>query len=137
MSRFRLLALAGLAVASGAAALAIQDAQKKKDPNTVEIVPAADMPTVAGTRISSGGTYDNQPAVAETSDGTTWIASVRYHNGKADEVVVAARNGEKISESQPVTPAPGQYIRPALAASGSNVWCTWTTSQPETLASIW
>src|SRR2546422_2345143 len=136
MSRLRLAVLLVVAISAGAAALAIQDA-KKKNPNTVDIVSAAEIPVVAGTRLSSGGTYDNQPAVAESADGTTWIASIRYHNAKADEVVVYSRKGEKASEPQVLTPAPGQYIRPALAASGSDVWCVWTTSQPDKVASIW
>jgi hypothetical protein len=137
MTRVRLLALTLIVVASAAAAFEIQDAAKKKDPNTVEILPALEIPVVTGARLSSGGTYDNQPAVAETADGTTWVASVRYHNGKADDVVVLSRHGEKMSEAHTITLAPGQYIRPAIAAAGNDVWCVWTTSQPEKLSSIW
>src|SRR5262245_29631208 len=102
MSRVHLAALVALAVGAGAVAFAVQDEpkkpqadpKKKEDPNTVEIVPASELPTFPGVRLSGGGTYDNQPAVAETSDGTVWVASVRYQNGKADEVTVVSRKGE-------------------------------------------
>ncbi len=140
MRRFRLAALSAILVATGAVAVAIQqpaEPKKAPDPTAVAIVQAGDLPTVASVRLSGGGTYDNQPSVAETADGTTWVASIRYHNGKADDVCVVSRKGDKGSDPQTLTPAPGQYIRPSLAASGTDVWCVWTTSQPDKTATIW
>lgn len=119
-----------------------QDGAKKQDPPPAKkaeepILPAAKLEAVAGTRISAGKTYDNQPAAAATSDGRTWIAYVRYENHQADEVVVVSRRGDETSVPQVLTSAPGQYIRPALAAQGNDVWCFWTTSEPDRVASIW
>jgi hypothetical protein len=122
-------------------AVGAQDGAKKQEPapKKVEepILSLAKIDAIPGTRISAGKTYDNQPAAAATADGRTWIAYVRYHNHKADEVVVVSRQGNEVSEPQAVTPAPGQYIRPVLIAQGNNVSCFWTASEPDRVASIW
>jgi hypothetical protein len=127
------LALATGLVAAGA--LVQQEPQRRRRADQ-PIVPAADLPTVEGSLVSPGKTYDNQPAVAETADGTTWVAWVRYTNRNADEIVVQARKGEGAGELEVLTP-PGQYIRPALAAAGNDVWCVWTRSEPDRVSSIW
>lgn len=124
---------------AGAAALALQD-QKKKKPQQRrgrQIVPAAKLTVVSGDRLSTGETYDNQPAAAVTADGTTWVAWVRYENRKADEVVALPLKEGKKSKPVVLTAQPGQYIRPALAAAGDEVWCVWTRTEAENLASVW
>lgn len=130
--------LAGV-VAIVAVCAGAQDGTKKKEPKKVDepIVALANLETLSGTRISAGKTYDNQPAAAATADGRAWIAYVRYQNRKADEVVVVSRQGEETSPPQPLTPAPGQYIRPVLVAHGNDVWCYWTASEPDRVASVW
>ncbi len=139
--RRREVGLTALAVASVAAAAIAYVAQDAKPPQQARppepVVPLADVPPVAGVKLSADGTYDNQPAVAETADGTSWVAYVRYHNHKADELVVVSRKGGEASKPHVLSPAPGQFIRPALAARGENVWCVWTVSEPERTASIW
>ena len=129
-------------VAIVAVCAASQDAPKKQDPAPKKkpaepIVEAAKLETLPGTRISAGKTYDNQPAAAATADGRTWIAYVRYQNRRADEIVVVSRQGEEISAPQTLTAAPGQYIRPVLVAQGNDVWCFWTASEPDRVATVW
>ena len=126
-------------VAIVAVCTAAQDGGKKPEPKKVEepIQALAKIDTVPGSRISAGKSYDNQPAAAATADGRTWIAYVRYHNHKADEVAVVSRQGDGVSEPQILTPAPGQYIRPVVIAHGNEVWCYWTTSEPDRVATIW
>ena len=115
----------------GAVAVVVQDGKKKK------ATPDPELSTIASTRLSSGGTYDNQPAVTEAPDGTTWMAWVRYKNHEADELVVASRQKDTTSQSIVLSPKPGQYIRPALSCCGNEVWCVWTTSEPDKVSSIW
>jgi hypothetical protein len=127
-------------LAVGALAYVQQDATKKKTPGPKAadpIVAAPELPLIQASRLSSGGTYDNQPAVTEAADGTTWTAWIRFKNHGADEVVVSARRNGSTAPPQVLSPRPGQYIRPALAASGSEVWCVWTTSEPDRVSSIW
>ncbi len=127
------------------AALALAPVPQEKPPATPpgarqqqpEIVPAADLQTVAGARLSAGRTYDNQPAVAETSEGTSWVAWVRYYNHQADEIVVASRHGDRLAEPVVLTRRKGQYIRPVLAAAGNEVWCAWTVTEPDKVSTVW
>src|SRR5438309_1238747 len=81
-------------IAVGALAYVQQDAAKKKAPEQKPadpIIPAAELQVITASRLSSGATYDNQPAVTESTDGTTWTAWVRFKNHQADEIVVSAR----------------------------------------------
>lgn len=61
---------------------------------------------------------------------------MRYVNRKADEVVAVSRKGDRVSTPQAISSRPGQYIRPAVAASGNDVWCVWTRTEPDRVASI-
>jgi hypothetical protein len=100
------------------------------------IIPAEEIRKLEGARLSAGKTYDNQPACAETPEGTTWVAYVRYANRGADEVVAVSRKDGKVSEPRSLT-EPGQYVRPALAAQGNDAWCVWTRTEPARVASVW
>jgi len=123
-------------IAVGAIAYVQQDPKKKPEqkPTEIPVVPLVELTSVPSSRISTGGTYDNQPAVAEASDGTTWTAWVRFRNHQADEVLVRSSRG---GEPQALSAKPGQYIRPTLAAAGGDLWCLWTTSEPDRVSSIW
>lgn len=130
-------AIAAAIVLLAAAAYALQDPPPRRPrPADAPIEPAAELPARAGTRLSAGGTYDNQPAVAAAPDGTLWVAYVRYVNRKADEVVAVSRQGDRTSAPHPLSAGPGQYIRPALCASGEELWCVWTRTEPDRVASI-
>ncbi len=138
----RSLALPALGLLGAAAAFASfpQDPPKKtlEPPRRNEpIVPVEDLRTLEGTRLSAGRTYDNQPACAATADGTVHVAYVRYHNRKADELVVVSHKDGTSSGPTVLTPEPGQYVRPALAAQENDVWCLWTRTEPDRVATVW
>ena len=126
--------------------------QEKKANKFGPIVEPARLDIVAGTLLSADGTYDNHPAVAVAADGTTWVAWVRFNpeaprNDQsrggvspprgADEVVVTAVKDGRTSPPAVLSPAPGQYVRPVIAAAGKDLWCLWTATSPDAVASIW
>lgn len=138
MSRRTRAGLAACALLTVLVGVALQqDPPKRPRPADAPIVPAAALEIVPATRLSAGKTYDNQPAAAETADGTTWIAYVRYTNRKGDEVVAASVRDGQPAETRALTPGPGQYIRPTLAARGNDLWCFWTTTEPENRSTVW
>ena len=136
--RKALLSLSAGLVLIGLYALGLaQQEEPKKKRRDEPIVPAAALPVVDGAGLSDGKSYDTQPAACTSADGTTHIAWVRYRNRVADELVAAAVRGGKAEAPVAITPEKGQYIRPAVAAAGADVWCVWTRTEPENVASIW
>lgn len=88
-------------------------------------------------RLSDDHAYDGQPAAAEDADGALWTAWVSY-DGKGGEHLVARRVMDgKASDPVVLTPEAGQYVRPVMAACGSDLWCIWTRTEPDRVASIW
>ncbi len=95
--------------------------------------PGPALPVLKGAPLPTDeDSYDGQPAVAVAPDGAAWTAWVRYGQG-ADGIVACPQGGKP----QAVTDAPGQYVRPVLAASGESLWCFWTRTEPEALSTVW
>ncbi len=148
-ARFR-LRLAGLAFFAAVGLAAHSRGQQNppaRPPNPNEaVVPPEKLDTVTGFRLSSEEDYAAYPAAAATADGTVWTAWVRYREGKGDEVVARslpmAQAGKgripvRIDPPRVLSPAPGQYIRPVLAAAGGEGWGLWPASEPARPSAIW
>src|SRR5687768_13852629 len=109
--------------------------QQRQQPST------APADRVYGARLTSAEGYHAAPAAAETADGTVYVAWVMYVEGQGDMVAVrgqsraAQRSG--VSPTQILSPKPGQYIRPVIAATGEQLICMWTETAEANRAAIW
>lgn len=73
-------------------------------------------------------TYDTQPTICESADGTVWTGYVGYHHPEGDAVMVVSKKNGKWSAPEQVNKARTQIVRPTLAKLGSSVCVLWTES---------
>ncbi|HJN65492.1 MAG TPA: hypothetical protein QF761_04765 [Pirellulales bacterium] len=87
-----------------------------------------------GRLLTDGKTFGNNPAVAADQHGNVFVAWIRHHTDEGDEVVVSEGNGKEVAV---LTPELGQYLRPVLAATDSQVHCVWTQTNKDRVSTIW
>ena len=111
--------------------------QQRQQPST------APSDRVFGARLTSTEGYHAAPAAAETADGTVYVAWVMYVEGQGDMVAVRGQfrspQRSRATPTQILTPKPGQYIRPVIAATaaGEQLVCLWTETAESNRAAIW
>lgn len=81
-------------------------------------------------------TYDTQPTMCETADGTVWTGYVGYHHPEGDAVMVVSKKDGKWSAPEQVNKTRAQIVRPTLARLNDSVCALWTESADNKLASI-
>src|SRR5687767_7349118 len=138
ISRFIAFALCLLMLA---VSLEAAKPQAGKKPGKKAQRPAtAPVDRIFGARLTDNEGYHNAPAAAETSDGIIYVAWVQYVEGVGDAVVVRGqrREGKQgLTKTTTLTPAPGQFVRPVLAAAKDELWCLWTETRENERAAIW
>jgi hypothetical protein len=95
---------------------------------------------VYGAKLSGAEGYHAQVAACETPDGNLHTAWVTYQENVGDYVFVrSTQKGAKagLTAITGLTPTPGQYIRPVIAAAGNDLMCLWTTTNETNLSTIW
>jgi hypothetical protein len=73
-------------------------------------------------------TYDTQPTMCESSDGTVWTGYVGYHHPEGDAVMVVSKHNGKWSAPEQVNKTRTQIVRPTLAKLNNSVCALWTES---------
>src|SRR3954463_15625555 len=73
-------------------------------------------------------TYDTQPTMCESADGTAWTGYVGYHHPEGDAVMVVSKKDGKWSAPEQINKTRTQIVRPTLARLGSSVCVLWTES---------
>src|SRR3954467_10992277 len=95
---------------------------------------------VYGIRVTEDEGYHTAPAAAEAG-GAVHLVWIQYVEGVGDTVATRAhaRSAGKTGATpvQTLSPKPGQYIRPVLAASGDELACFWTETYENNRACIW
>src|SRR5688572_20532405 len=99
---------------------------------------------VFGARLTSTEGYHAAPAAVEAADSTVYVAWVMYVEGQGDMVAVRGQfRGPQRSRATPtqiLSPRPGQYIRPVIAAGGAGgeqLVCLWTETAEANRAAVW
>src|SRR3954447_181827 len=73
-------------------------------------------------------TYDTQPTMCETADGTVWTGYVGYHHPEGDAVMVVSKKDGQWSAPEQVNKTRPQIVRPTLAKFNDSVCALWTES---------
>jgi hypothetical protein len=112
-----------------------QPGQKKPQPSTQP------SDRVYGVRMTEDEGYHTAPAAAETADGAVHLVWIQYVEGAGDTIVarshVRGPGKTKGTGIQTLSPKPGQFIRPVLAASGDDLACFWTETAENNRSCVW
>jgi hypothetical protein len=81
-------------------------------------------------------TYDTQPTMCETADGTIWTGYVGYHHPQGDAVMIVYKKDGKWSAPEQINKSRTQIVRPTLARLNDSVCALWTDCNEKTLARI-
>src|SRR5262249_45520207 len=85
-----------------------------------------DAPAIKPYLLTPKTTYDGQPTLCQTSDGTTWSGWLAYSHPAGDAVMVTHKENGTWAASEQVNTTRAQIVRPTLVAVGKTVWVFWT-----------
>ena len=96
----------------------------------------ADAPPIKPYLLTPKTTYDTQPTLCESRDGTLWSGWVAYTHPKGDAVMVAAKQNGQWAAPEQVNKTRAQIVRPTLCRLGDSIGALWTESDEKALSRI-
>ena len=107
--------------------------------SVVALMSASDLfaePTIKPQLLTDKKTYDGQPAMSKTADGTVWTAWVGYEFPLGDRVMVASKTKDGWSAPELVSTNYSQIVRPTICAAGNTLWAFWTETAGKDVARV-